>query len=81
VRLFEAAACGVPIITDPWDGLAELFEPDHEILVADTTDEVVGHLRRGDGRSIGARARALVLADHTPAHRASLLEAYVWEGA
>ena len=26
VRLFEAAACGVPIISDPWDGLADLFE-------------------------------------------------------
>ncbi|MGN6104293.1 MAG: CgeB family protein, partial [Kofleriaceae bacterium] len=34
VRLFEAAACGVPIISDPWDGLDELFEPRTEILIA-----------------------------------------------
>ena len=34
VRLFEAAACGVPIITDEWPGLATFFRPHHEILVA-----------------------------------------------
>src|SRR6185503_5426833 len=34
VRLFEAAACGTPIISDSWDGLSSFFEPDSEILVA-----------------------------------------------
>jgi methyltransferase (TIGR04290 family) len=32
VRLFEAAACGTPIISDAWPGLATLFEPGREIL-------------------------------------------------
>ena len=34
VRLFEAAACGTPIISDAWPGLAEIFEPGAEILIA-----------------------------------------------
>src|SRR4051812_30192170 len=34
VRLFEAAACGVPIISDRWLGLDALFEPGKEILIA-----------------------------------------------
>ncbi|MDQ2947340.1 MAG: glycosyltransferase, partial [Acidobacteriota bacterium] len=32
VRLFEAAACGVPIITDKWAGLESFFEPFTEIV-------------------------------------------------
>jgi spore maturation protein CgeB len=79
VRLFEAAACGVPIISDAWDGLTELFEPGREILVARSTDDVLEHLGRADGRTIGARARARILASHTPQHRASMLERYVAE--
>jgi spore maturation protein CgeB len=79
VRLFEAAACGVPIISDRWDGLDELFEPDSEILLADHSDDVLRHLRRGDGCEIGTRARARVLAEHTAAHRVSALERYLAE--
>jgi spore maturation protein CgeB len=79
VRLFEAAACGVPIISDAWDGLTELFEPGREILVARSTDDVLEHLGRADGRTIGARARARILSSHTPQHRASMLERYVAE--
>src|SRR3954470_23301954 len=40
VRLFEAAACGVPVISDDWPGLDTLFEPGEEILVAHTAREV-----------------------------------------
>jgi spore maturation protein CgeB len=36
VRLFEAAACGVPIISDAWPGLDEILKPGEEILVAET---------------------------------------------
>jgi spore maturation protein CgeB len=80
VRLFEAAACGVPIITDPWAGLDELFEPDHEILIAHDGDDVVRYLTElGDGerRAIGARACARVRSAHTAAHRAADLERYL----
>ena len=82
VRLFEAAACGVPIISDAWDGLDTLFEPDHEILIAHDGDDVVRYLRDlddGERRAIGARACARVRSSHTAAHRAADLERYVRE--
>jgi spore maturation protein CgeB len=41
VRLFEAAACGAPIISDRWSGLDTFFTPGKQILVADSSDEVV----------------------------------------
>jgi spore maturation protein CgeB len=76
VRLFEAAACAVPVISDWWDGLDAFFEPEREILIAETADDVLRHLREGD-RNVGVRARARVLAEHTAAHRASELERLV----
>lgn len=79
VRLFEAAACGVPIISDWWDGLDSLFEPEREILIAETSSDVIRYLRKLDERerrAIGARARERVLHEHTAAHRARELESY-----
>ncbi|HET6433090.1 CgeB family protein [Dyella sp.] len=76
VRLFEAAACGVPIISDRWQGLEELFTPDEEILLADDAGQVLGYLRElgeAQRKAIGARARERVLAEHTAAHRAGEL--------
>ena len=75
-RLFEAAACGVPVISDWWDGLDAFFEPGHEILVAGDADDVLRHLRHGD-RAVGHRARERVLAAHTADHRAAELEDHV----
>jgi Uncharacterized protein conserved in bacteria len=52
VRLFEAAACGVPVISDYWDGLGELFRIGEEILVARTGEEsspMFGASRRRKG--------------------------------
>ena len=46
VRLFEAACCGVPIISDWWPGLDSFFRPGEEILIARTADEVLGYLQR-----------------------------------
>lgn len=74
VRLFEAAACGVPIISDRWPGLDEFFTPGEEILVAQSTAEVRAILASADAAEIGRRARARVLAGHTAAHRAEELE-------
>jgi spore maturation protein CgeB len=82
VRLFEAAACGVPIISDSWDGLETIFEPDSEILVAREPDDVVRILRQtteARRRALGVRARQRVLNHHTAAHRAAELESYAWE--
>jgi spore maturation protein CgeB len=82
VRLFEAAACGVPVISDAWPGLEEIFEPGREILVASSPEEVLALLRElpESGRvAIGKRARARALGEHTAAHRAEELERHLGE--
>jgi spore maturation protein CgeB len=84
VRLFEAAACGTPIISDEWPGLETFFEPGRELLVARTAAEVLDLLRetpRPAAIRVGAAARARVLACHTAAHRAQELEAHLCEAA
>jgi spore maturation protein CgeB len=82
VRLFEAAACATPVISDWWDGLDAFFEPGVEILVARSSHELVEHLTETsleERRDLGERARRRVLAEHTPEGRAEQLEAYVDE--
>jgi spore maturation protein CgeB len=82
VRLFEAAACGTPIISDDWPGLSSILTPDREILIAKNTRDVLMYLREipEDERArLGARARSRVLASHTSRHRAIELEQYVAE--
>jgi spore maturation protein CgeB len=80
IRLFEAAACATPIISDYWPGLETLFTPGREILVVDAPEEAVHYLRElpeADLVALGRRARCRVLAEHTAAHRAAQLEAYI----
>jgi spore maturation protein CgeB len=82
VRLFEAAACGVPIISDWWPGLDTIFVPEREIIVARDGAEVLRHLRdmpETERRQLADNARRRVLTSHTAAHRAALLETYVEE--
>jgi spore maturation protein CgeB len=82
VRLFEAAACATPIVSDRWAGLDEVLTPGREILVADAGDDVLRALRgmpEDERRALGAAARARVLAAHTAAHRAAEFEGYVSE--
>jgi spore maturation protein CgeB len=80
VRLFEAAACGVPIVSDPWDGLDQLFEPDREILVVRTGRDVariLDQVGEEERAAIGAAARRRVLGAHTARHRAEQLVAWL----
>ena len=82
VRLFEAAACGVPVISDRWPGLTGLFAEETEILLADTADDVLRLLATvpdDERRAIGERARARVLAEHSAQRRAEQLEQEVAE--
>jgi spore maturation protein CgeB len=82
VRLFEAAACATPIISDWWPGLETLFKPDTEILVAHSSDDVLRLLRHTSekcAREIGEHARQRVLGNHTAAHRAAELESLIDE--
>jgi spore maturation protein CgeB len=71
-RLFEAAACGTPIVTDAWEGLESFFEPGRELLTARTADDVLEALDRdrNELEIIAGRARERVLGQHTSAHRA-----------
>lgn len=66
-RLFEAAACGVPLLTDDWDGLDHFFEPGRELLRVGSAEDVVNALSLSDAelRAIASAARERVLADHT----------------
>ena len=82
VRLFEAAACGVPIISDWWPGLETIFVPGKHILVARSSQEVLSYLHdfpEREQRQLAIRAREHVLMRHTAAHRAIALENYVEE--
>ena len=79
MRLFEAAACGTPIISDYWEGLDSFFRPGREILVARSAEESLDYLRRipePERKRIGQAARNRALAKHTARHRALELEAY-----
>ncbi|MCW8196166.1 glycosyltransferase [Proteobacteria bacterium 005FR1] len=78
VRLFEAGACGTPVISDYWEGLGDLFAIGEEILVASSTEEAVEYLQMDEvnRRAIGERMRNKVMREHTADHRAKELENY-----
>jgi spore maturation protein CgeB len=74
IRVFEALACGIPLITAPWDDLEGLFTPGADFLVARDGREMQRLLRAllADGelaRTVAAHGLRTVLARHTCAHR------------
>jgi spore maturation protein CgeB len=74
IRVFEALACGIPLISAPWRDSEHLFRPGQDYLVAATSDEVVRHLaaiRRDPElrRSLVESGLATIRARHTCAHR------------
>lgn len=78
IRPFEAMACGIPLISAPWDDSENLFRSGRDFLYAQNAQEMITHLRQV--LSNDARARALaesgletVRARHTCAHRAAEL--------
>jgi spore maturation protein CgeB len=82
VRLFEAGACAVPVISDPWDGLGDFFEIGKEVLISETPDQTLRYLHDTSDHqrmAIGRAARRRVLDSHTPEHRARQLESYMKE--
>jgi spore maturation protein CgeB len=82
VRIFEAAACGTPIISDYWTGLETFFELEKEILTGTSPEEVLTYLNdipEKDRRTMSERARLRVLASHTSEQRVLELESYVAE--
>jgi spore maturation protein CgeB len=80
VRLFEAAACGVPIVSDYWEGIETILKPGSDILIAESARVTLRYLCDVPDRertAIGRRARRRVLAEHTAEHRAIELETHL----
>jgi spore maturation protein CgeB len=76
-RVFEAAGAGACLLTDAWEGIELFLEPDWEVLVAESGEEVAGKLQELNperARQIGEAARRRVLSEHTYAHRAAQVE-------
>lgn len=75
-RMFEAAACGTPIVSDCWEGLEQFFTPGTEIIVANTAEDVVRALQLAPAelKKISRAARERALAEHTADRRAVDLE-------
>lgn len=82
-RLFEAAACGVPVLSDWWPGLDAFFTPGAEILIARTTSDSLGalDLPQATLAAIGRRARDRALGEHSAARRAAELVALLESAA
>ena len=82
VRLFEAGACATPVISDRWPGIDSLLEPEREIVLVDTSQDVISRLSSNeDASAIGMAARARIMSGHTADHRAADLERHVEEAA
>lgn len=82
VRLFEAGACGVPVISDWWPGLDTLFSIGTEILIAENSESVQRFLRdtkEVDRQAMAARARQRIVSEHTPIARANQVKTYLEE--
>jgi len=79
VRLFEAAACRTPIISDFWEGLDSIFKIGEEILVAGSSRDTIkflSEIKEHQRIEIGRKAMLKVLAEHTATHRAQQLIKY-----
>ncbi|MBA3914647.1 MAG: glycosyltransferase [Acidobacteriales bacterium] len=77
-RVFEAAGAGACLITDAWVGIDQFFEPEREILVARSANEIAGYLRNisaAAAKEIGSRMRRRALAEHTYKLRAQQVQA------
>jgi spore maturation protein CgeB len=74
IRPFEALACGIPLVSAPWDDAEGLFHPGRDYLVAPDGTAMKRHLRAllhdpEIAREITAAGRRTVLERHTCAHR------------
>jgi spore maturation protein CgeB len=82
IRVFEALACGIPLVSAPWSDAEGLFDPGDDFLVARDGSEMQRHLRsvladRELARALAERGHRTVLARHTCAHRVDeLLDIY-----
>ncbi len=75
-RLFEAASCGTPLLSDTWPGLDTFLTPGEEIILVETSEDVVLalNMQEEERQYIAQNARARVLREHTADARAETLE-------
>ncbi|MDX1654403.1 MAG: glycosyltransferase [Candidatus Competibacteraceae bacterium] len=74
IRPFEALACGIPLISAPWEDSEGLFTPGQDFLVARNGQEMIGHLERvlnspQLAHQLAAHGRRTILDRHTCIHR------------
>lgn len=78
IRVFEALACGIPLVSAPWDDSEHLFTPGADYLSAATGAACASHLKALAAdcdlrRALAAQGLATIRARHTCAHRATEL--------
>ncbi|HVX68038.1 MAG TPA: glycosyltransferase [Bryobacteraceae bacterium] len=78
IRVFEALACGIPLISAPWCDRERLFEIGRDFLMAASGTEMVGlmkHLLSDEAaaRELATHGRRTLLARHTCTHRVDAL--------
>ena len=74
IRVFEALACGIPLVSAPWDDTEGLFTPGEDFLMARDGDEMRQHLAALDAdparaAALAAHGLATIRARHSCAHR------------
>jgi spore maturation protein CgeB len=74
IRVFEALACGIPLVSAPWDDVEGLFSPREDFLVAGDGAQMREHLRdllhdASFAAAIARRGRQTILDRHTCSHR------------
>jgi spore maturation protein CgeB len=84
IRVFEALACGIPLVCSPWEDRDGLFRPGEDYLVARSGEEMADHLRTllnesGAGARLAANGLERIRRRHTCAHRVEELLAIVEE--
>jgi spore maturation protein CgeB len=78
IRVFEALACGIPLVCAPWEDAEGLFSPGQDYLVARNSAEMAQCLNalkkdREFADRLASHGRRTVLARHTCEHRADEL--------
>jgi spore maturation protein CgeB len=74
IRVFEALACGIPLVSAPWSDAEGLFTPGEDFLVARDGAEMRRHLslvlnEPDAAREVAGRGRQTILSRHTCSHR------------
>ena len=82
IRVFEALACGIPLISAPWEDSEGLFRPGNDYLIAANGNDVARHFRQLSNdlparQTLVKSGLETILARHTCAHRVDEMLAIV----